>query len=95
MFSLGPILLALYLLMGGITFMVYAEDKRRARLGRYRISEKTLHALEVLFGWFGALIAQQVFRHKTRKQPFQLVFWGIGVLHLAGLVLFGKQFSVT
>ncbi|MDY7698634.1 DUF1294 domain-containing protein, partial [Pseudomonas aeruginosa] len=29
----------------------------------------------------GALVAQQVFRHKTRKLSFQLVFWGIVLLH--------------
>ncbi|MGV8663884.1 DUF1294 domain-containing protein, partial [Pseudomonas aeruginosa] len=34
-----------------------------------------------LGGWPGALVAQQVFRHKTRKLSFQLVFWGIVLLH--------------
>jgi uncharacterized membrane protein YsdA (DUF1294 family) len=33
-------------------------------------------------GWLaGALLAQQVFRHKTRKVSFQLVFWLIVMLH--------------
>lgn len=27
------------------------------------------------------MIAQQVFRHKTRKISFQLLFWGIVLLH--------------
>ncbi|WP_153605141.1 DUF1294 domain-containing protein, partial [Pseudomonas aeruginosa] len=40
-----------------------------------------LHLFELLGGWPGALVAQQVFRHKTRKLSFQLVFWGIVLLH--------------
>ncbi|MFC5598026.1 DUF1294 domain-containing protein [Deinococcus cellulosilyticus] len=81
----------LYVLMGFVAFLVYGEDKRRARLGRHRIPEQTLHTLELLFGWFGALMAQQVYRHKTRKQPFQMVFWAIGVLHFLVLGVLAFQ----
>ncbi|WP_147463771.1 DUF1294 domain-containing protein, partial [Pseudomonas amygdali] len=34
-----------------------------------------------LGGWPGALLAQQVFRHKTRKVSFQIVFWLIVLAH--------------
>lgn len=56
-------------------FVAYGLDKSAARQSRRRISERTLHAFGLAGGWPGALIAQAVFRHKSRKQPFQLVFW--------------------
>ena len=49
--------------------------------GDWRTPEVRLHLFELLGGWPGALVAQQVFRHKTRKLSFQLVFWGIVLLH--------------
>ena len=40
-----------------------------------------LHLLELLGGWPGGLIAQQVLRHKTRKLSYQVIFWCIVALH--------------
>lgn len=62
-------------------FALYWQDKRRAARGDWRTPEARLHLFELLGGWPGALIAQQVFRHKTRKISFQLLFWGIVLLH--------------
>ena len=56
-------------------------DKRRALRNGWRTPEARLHLLELLGGWPGALIAQQLLRHKTRKLSFQLVFWLIVMLH--------------
>jgi uncharacterized membrane protein YsdA (DUF1294 family) len=36
-------------------------------------------------GWPGAWIAQQAFRHKTRKSSFQVTFWACVALNLAAL----------
>jgi uncharacterized membrane protein YsdA (DUF1294 family) len=66
-----------------ILFALYGIDKRAARLSRRRISEARLHFLAVIGGIPGALLAQQVFRHKTRKTSFQLVTWAIVILHVA------------
>ena len=58
------------------TFVVYGIDKRRAKQeGSDRISEKTLHVLSLLGGWPGAIAGQKLFRHKTYKKSFRLVFW--------------------
>lgn len=73
-----------YVLMSVATFVVYWHDKRAAERGRPRVPEKTLHGLEFLGGWPGALAAQQLIRHKNRKVRFFLVTWSIGVLHVAG-----------
>lgn len=64
--------------VGGVslaTFAVYAWDKRRAPEGKGRTPESTLHWLGALGGWPGALLAQQLLRHKTAKRSFQITFW--------------------
>ena len=69
------LVLAAYVLLSMFTFVVYAVDKSSARNRTRRISESTLHLLSLTGGWPGALVAQQVLRHKTRKQSFRFVFW--------------------
>lgn len=71
------------LLMSLVCFVAYGVDKRRANLDRQRIPEKRLHLMEVLGGWPGAVLGQQMFRHKTIKMSFRLVLWSIISLHVA------------
>ncbi len=78
--------LAAYMLMSAIAFTAYRLDKSRAIHGRRRISEATLHTIELLGGWPGAWAAQRVLRHKTAKTSYLVVFWGIGALHALGWV---------
>lgn len=63
------------------TFLAYRSDKRRAETGRWRIPESTLHLAELLGGWPGGFLGQRVFRHKTSKISYQVVFWFIVFLH--------------
>ena len=70
-----------YLLASLVSFLLFWSDKRHAQAGRWRTPEKTLHAAELLGGWPGTLIAQQVFRHKTRKVSYLLTLWLIIALH--------------
>lgn len=70
-----------YPLLSLFSFCQYWLDKQSAQKGRWRTPENSLHIAELAGGWPGALVAQQVFRHKTRKASFQLVFWGIVSLH--------------
>jgi uncharacterized membrane protein YsdA (DUF1294 family) len=77
--SLVP--LAAYGIVSVLAFFMYWADKRKARTDARRTPENVLHAVELAGGWPGALIAQQVFRHKTRKVSFQILFWVIVVLH--------------
>lgn len=74
---------ALYAVMSVVTFIAYSLDKTRAARGRWRISEWTMHLLELCFGWPGAFIAQRFFRHKLRKREYMVVFWLIVLAHLA------------
>jgi uncharacterized membrane protein YsdA (DUF1294 family) len=68
-------LLAAYALLSMITFVMYGIDKAAAGKGRRRTPEATLLFAGLIGGWPGALVAQRLFRHKTRKQPFQVIFW--------------------
>jgi uncharacterized membrane protein YsdA (DUF1294 family) len=76
--------IGIYLLMSACAFAMYASDKRRAASGARRISEVTLHAIELIGGWPGALAAQRVFRHKRRKTSYMAVFWTIVAAHAVG-----------
>ena len=79
-FPIYPIALV-YAVMSLITFIVYDRDKTAARLNDWRTPEATLHILELLGGWPGALLGQFVFWHKIRELSFQFVFWLIVIFH--------------
>lgn len=61
------------------------RDKRAAERGARRWPESTLHLLELLGGWPGSLMAQRLFRHKTRKLSYQILFWLCVIANLAAL----------
>lgn len=75
-----------YALMSAISFSLYGLDKRAATRGGRRTPESRLHFFELLGGWPGALLAQRVFRHKTRKRSFQVMFYLAAAVNLAALV---------
>lgn len=82
---------ALYGVVSLVTIAAYGVDKAAARRGRRRIAEQTLLFLGLFGGWPGALLAQQLLRHKTRKRSFRRVFWAtvvINVAALTGLIVF-------
>lgn len=80
-----------------VSFLQYWRDKSSAQAGRWRTPENSLHVVELLGGWPGALVAQQCFRHKTRKLSFQLLVWLIIAAHLLvwidWLLLNGRLFG--
>lgn len=76
-----PTVLGVYVVMSLIAFVMYGVDKSAAERGHWRTPELTLHLVSLAGGWPGALLAQRVFRHKTRKQPFQTVFWASVVVN--------------
>lgn len=73
--------LLLYIGMSLLSILQYWRDKQNAQTGQWRTPEKQLHAVELLGGWPGALLAQQLLRHKTQKTSFQVVFWLIVLAH--------------
>ncbi len=71
----SPVVLLAYVLLSLLAFMAYVFDKSAAVSGRWRTAEKTLHLFSLAGGWPGALVAQQLLRHKTSKRSFIAVFW--------------------
>jgi uncharacterized membrane protein YsdA (DUF1294 family)/cold shock CspA family protein len=73
--------LLLYPAVSLLTFALYADDKSRAKQGNWRTSESTLHMCELAGGWLGGFVAQRKLHHKSRKKSYQVVFWGIVMIH--------------
>jgi uncharacterized membrane protein YsdA (DUF1294 family) len=79
-------LAALYLLIiNGATLSAFASDKRRAIEGARRIAERDLLQLAAVGGILGALAAQRMLRHKTRKEPFRTQLWLIAGVQTVAL----------
>ncbi len=72
-FTATPVMTGL-LLTNLLTLLVYGMDKMAARNAWQRVPETTLLIFGVIGGWPGAILGQQLFRHKTRKQPFRTYF---------------------
>jgi len=78
-----------------VTYLAYWVDKRAAVRGEWRIPERNLHALEMLGGWSGALIAQKILHHKNKKKSYRAEFvfilimqigFVVGALHFLGIL---------
>lgn len=76
-------LLGFYLIASALTYLVYWMDKSAAESGASRVAERNLHLLALIGGWPGAMLAQQILRHKSVKAGFRAVFWLTVVLNLA------------
>lgn len=57
-----------------------------------RISERALHFFELLLGTPGAYLSQLLFRHKTRKLSFQVIFW---LIILFQMIIITFSFIIT
>ncbi len=71
------VLLGYLLAVNVVAFAAFLLDKRRARRGRDRLSERSLIALSALGGSLGAWTAMQLSQHKTHKRAFQMQFQSV------------------
>ena len=79
-------LLRLYLVAVNLAaFVLMGADKRRAKRGAWRISERALFLPALLGGALGGTLGMRVFRHKTKHWYFR---WGFPLLLIlqAGLL---------
>ena len=79
-------LLGLYLLAVNLAaFVLMGLDKRRARRGMWRVSEKALFLPAALGGALGGVLGMKVFRHKTRHWYFRFGFPLLLLTQILGL----------
>ncbi len=88
-------LAALFLALNLLVFFIYFLDKKAARNGGWRISERTLLTLALIGGSLGAVAAQKLLRHKTKKKPPRSILAAILILHgtLAGALAFAPLWA--
>lgn len=76
------------ILLNLVTFGLFGLDKCAAIKHTFRIPEKWLLLYCLLGGWIGGLFAQQLFRHKTYKQPFKSLFFLTIALDCLAVILY-------
>lgn len=79
--------LLIYLGTSLICVLIYWADKAAAAQGSWRVSESALLLLGLAGGWPGAIIAQRLLHHKTRKRSFQAAFAGSVVVNILAFVI--------
>ncbi|MGP9545210.1 DUF1294 domain-containing protein [Psychrobacter sp. AOP7-B1-25] len=84
--KLSWLVVSWYVVLGIITYGMYAKDKAAAQSGDWRTPESTLHILSALGGWVGALLAQTYLRHKSQKPEFRVTYYLTVVANMAGLL---------
>ncbi|EGG35760.1 DUF1294 domain-containing protein [Paenibacillus sp. HGF5] len=80
-----PALIVWFIFINAVAYLVMSEDKRRARLGRDRVPERTLFLLAAIGGALGVWIAMYRKRHKTRHLSFKA---GVPLLLVVNVALY-------
>lgn len=82
------------LIINVITFFMMWFDKHEAKIGDWRVPERTLFLLVLLGGGIGGIAGMYVFRHKTRKWYFKIGFPAILIMQII-LVIYLKNLYKT
>ena len=81
------IALVVIAVMNVVSFALMGIDKRRARRGVWRISERALFLTTACFGGLGGVLGMKVFHHKTQHWYFRVFFPVLLVLQIAILAI--------
>ena len=71
------LLLPWFVAISVVTLLTFGYDKVVSGRDMTRVPEAVLLLLTLLGGTVGALVAMQLFRHKSAKKSFQVRFWGV------------------
>lgn len=82
-----------YLFFCIASFSFYAFDKFAAKCGWRRIPERNLLIADLLGGWAGGLIAQGIFRHKTKKRSFLMRFYASIAINLVSMAYIAEPLN--
>lgn len=90
---IGPFEIVLaFIAINFAAFAAFGIDKARAETGSRRISEAALLNLAFFGGIGGAYAGRSLFRHKTRKQPFNTHLSLIAAFQLCAAVFAAVYF---
>ena len=83
------IIIIYLVLMNLLGFILMGADKRKAKLGKWRIPEKTFFIVSILGGSLGTWAGMYAFRHKTKHWYFVVFMPLILAVHIVlAIVLF-------
>ncbi len=83
LFPTWDVVFAWLIAVNVVTFIAFGYDKAVARQGALRVPEAILLGLTLLGGGIGGILARPLFRHKTQKVSFRLVFWPCFIVSIA------------
>ena len=81
-----PNIIIYLLIINLITFLAMFIDKKKAKHGSWRISEKSLFILVLLGGGIGGIAGMYTFRHKTKKPAFYIGFPFILIFEIVSVI---------
>lgn len=84
-----------FVLVNVLTLLVYGGDKLAAVKAWRRVPEVTLLAFGFVGGWPGAMLGQQLFRHKTQKQPFRKWFFITVIINVIVVIAVVYEFYLS
>ncbi|MEP1741953.1 MAG: cold shock and DUF1294 domain-containing protein [Kangiellaceae bacterium] len=76
--------LYLYSILSIVSIAFYQIDKFAAQQGHWRTTEKILQLLSLIGGWPGAIVMQQLLKHKSKKLSFRLKHFVMVAINLLG-----------
>ena len=88
--STTVIVLIVLAVLNIVSFGLMAYDKRCARAGKWRVSEKALFIAAACFGGLGGVLGMVLCRHKTKHWYFKLFFPLMLIVQIV-LLWFGYQ----
>ena len=88
--STTVIVLIVLAVLNIVSFGLMAYDKRCARAGKWRVSEKALFIAAACFGGLGSVLGMVLCRHKTKHWYFKLFFPLMLIVQIV-LLWFGYQ----
>ncbi len=85
------VVLAMFVFINFLAFIVYALDKYFAIKQKQRISERELHTFALIGGFLGATLSMAIFRHKISKASFLIKHSMIMLVWIVAIIYYFKQ----
>lgn len=82
--KLPMFVLYFYSILSIVSIAFYKNDKFAAQQGHWRTTEKFLQLLSLIGGWPGAIVMQQLLKHKSKKISFRLKHFVMVAINLLG-----------